>query len=117
MIVRFGAVVAFDPTTDLTFEVALRLAEIGETDSGVIKAVEESEIFHERLAQPMSFFRRKIQTERRISAKDDAVNRFHQIKRDAQDGLVVAEEEDLRRRGVERVELGEDTKFAAHVVS
>src|SRR5258707_8455595 len=77
MIVRFGAVVAFDPAADLTFEVALRLAKIGEADSRVVKAVEESEVFHKGLAQPMSFFRRKIETERRISAKDDAVNRFH----------------------------------------
>src|SRR6202007_1090273 len=70
IIVRFGAVIAFGPATNLTFEVALRFAEIGESGGGTIKAMEESQVFHKGLAQPPRFFGRKVQSQWRISPQD-----------------------------------------------
>ena len=44
------------------------------------------------------------------------MDRLHQIKRGAEQGLVVTKDENLRSRRVVRMKLGQHAKFAAHVV-
>jgi len=109
--------IALDPAAHLAFEIAPRFAQIGEANRIVIEAVKKSEIVEEGLARSPRRFRGEIQAGRDVSAKDDPVNGFHQIKRSAQHGCVVAEEQDSRRRRIVSMKLGEHTKFAAHVMS
>jgi len=44
------------------------------------------------------------------------MNGFHQVKRNSEDRLVVAVEEDGRRRSIDGVEPGKHSKFAAHIM-
>src|SRR6202044_2375258 len=105
IIVRLGTVVALGPAADLTFQVSVRLTQVGKTCRGVIYAVQAYEIFDERFTEPPRCFRRKIQTGRQLPAKDDAVNRFHHIERCADNGGVVAIKEYFGSRSIDGVEL------------
>src|ERR1700675_4299403 len=52
-----------------------------------------------------------------MAAKDDAVNRFHDVERRAEHGVIVAIEKHFGRRRVGRVELRKYAKLAAHIMS
>jgi hypothetical protein len=88
--------VALDPAANLAFEIALRLAQIGEADCVVIEAVKEREIIEKRFADTSCCLGRKVYVGRNILAKNDAMNGVHQIKRSAEHGEVVTKEKHMR---------------------
>src|ERR1700719_1524844 len=114
---RFGTVVAFGPPTDLPFQITFGLTQIGEAYRSIVHTVQANEIINKGFAEPPRLFRGKIQVRRHMPPKNDAVNRIHHVERCADDGIVVAIKEHFGGRGINRVELGKHTKFAAHVVS
>ena len=77
MFMRFRAVVALDPAADLAFEIALRLAEIGETDGAEIEAVKLGKIVYEGFAEASGDLGGEIQVRRNVLAKNDAVDGLH----------------------------------------
>jgi hypothetical protein len=90
-------VVAFDPAANLTLEIALGFAEIGEADRSVIDAVEMRKIVDQCAAESVSRVRGEGKARGRIFAKNDSVDGFHQVKRSAEHGGIVAVKEYLWR--------------------
>src|SRR5580658_218719 len=99
-VMRPRAVVAFDPAAYLSFEIALRLAQIGEANRVVVQAVKQSEIIEEGFAQAARDPWGEIQAAWNISAENDAVNRLHQIKGSAQHAGIIAKENHLGCRRI-----------------
>jgi hypothetical protein len=108
--------IACDPAAHLALEIALRLAQIGETDGREINFVEAGEVVDERFAKPARDGWRERETRRRISAKDDSADRLHQVKGSAEDGGIVAVKKNLGCRGISAVEFREDVELASHVM-
>ena len=113
---RLRTVVALGPAANLAFEIAFRLAEIGEASGGVVHAMQAHEVFDEGFAEAAGFFRGEIETLGELSAQDNAVDRLHQVEGRADDGIVIAVEENFGSGLVNGVKIGEDAKFAGHVV-
>ena len=50
-LIRLRTCVTLDPTRDLAFDITIGLAEIGQTDGGVVDRVQICQVVDERLAQ------------------------------------------------------------------
>src|SRR6516162_3106224 len=114
---RSGAGVALDPSGHLALKIAIGLAGFRESDGWVIQSMQWSQVIDEALAEPARRLRRKLQPWRWISPDNDSMQLFHEIKRGAYDGFIIAVKKYCWHERIRIVKLREDTKLTTHIMS